>query len=295
MSFESNSQYLNSYQASNPFDYPWAQRHSRIPTLHMGMEANPSDVTAYPEGSPLARLADNADDSIVRITTLRQRDGQQNVSRGSGFFVKPDGTLATAYHVVKDNDGLWVETKNGMTYRAVISQADRATDTATLRLTNTTGYENFAYLPLSQRQQFFVGEPTIALSHPHGWNNIFMSVGNLQAERKMHQISVAGGLMPGEDPNRSLLESRIHVEQGSSGGPILDQYGEVIGIIDMTKDRQGQVPAIAESNPVRDLQRLLNQNRYEPKPSTMAYDWRWLPNAHDRSWQQLLKACAWLI
>jgi hypothetical protein len=105
-------------------------------------------------------------------------------------------------------------------------------------------------------------------------------------------------LMPGEDPNRSLLETRIHVEQGNSGGPILDKYGEVIGIVDMT---QGGV--VAESAPVRDLYRLLNQNRYQPQPSSLANDWRWLPRSNSahynpdkpNEWRQLLETLNWLM
>jgi hypothetical protein len=60
--------------------------------------------------------------------------------------------------------------------------------------------------------------------------------------------------MPGEDPNRTSLESAINADQGISGGPMFNDRFQVVGVMDIgtTNGTKG------DATPVEDLQRLLS-------------------------------------
>lgn len=242
---------------------PQGDGYTRIPTLRPGEQFNPNDATAYPSSMNLVAQYQEASKSVARIEAVKGVDntGMPTGSVGSGFVVAADGEIATDYHVVKGASDIRVRLGNN-TYHASIDAVDQRTDLALLRLTDSFG-QRFQPVNLATSSQMAPGDPTIALGYPAGEQKMFMSVsgfnwapGGFQGYRRFGDIvgSLKGGLMPGEDPNRTSLESAINADQGISGGPMFNDRFQVVGVMDIgtTNGTKG------DATPVEDLQRLLS-------------------------------------
>lgn len=165
---------------------------------------------------------------------FRNRRPTQPTSAGSGFIIDPSGIVLTNQHVVGnqgegqtitvvvDAPGLERE------YQAEIIGSDRALDLAVLRIINEEDHV-FPTLPLGDSDATRVGEWTIAIGNPYG--RAFehtVTVGVLSA--KGREISVYNSETGRPQTYRNLMQTDAAINQGNSGGPLLNIKGEVIGI-----------------------------------------------------------------
>ncbi|MBI4532837.1 MAG: trypsin-like peptidase domain-containing protein [Candidatus Melainabacteria bacterium] len=234
-----------------------------LPTLRVDEQSSAYDATTYKTSSTVARLYEEADQSVVQIVGRRQtfKDGQPKAERvtGSGFFVTPDGKLATVYHVLQNTQDLMVYATDGKAYRAQIERIDKGTDLAILQVERDSTFEVFPVLPLGQSQDSLSpGSSVVALGYPQGWKDLFVSPGTFSKVRVLRDIlpEIKGGLIDGENPDRSILENNMHAEGGNSGGPVLDSSGRVVGIVGVSNSEN-----TTEATPVEDLLRLLSQTQ----------------------------------
>jgi S1-C subfamily serine protease len=139
------------------------------------------------------------------------RDGQE-VRQGSGFLVSPDGKLVTNRHVLEDADALQVELSTGEIYDNVFVVSDDVRrDLTVLRIP----VSNVAHLTIGDEREVAVGDPVYAMGSPRGWEGTFTS-GLVSATR------LIGGV--------SLLQISAPISPGSSGGPVFNSAGQVIGV-----------------------------------------------------------------
>ena len=98
------------------------------------------------------------------------------------------------------------------------------------------------------------GEGVITLGHPNGVARIFASPGQFIGPYTYagDQSVLEDFLWTGQDINRPFLNCRMHTEQGDSGSPLLNSYGQVVGI----QDRRN-LSSRATSTPVEDLEAFL--------------------------------------
>jgi len=162
---------------------------------------------------------------------------------GSGFFVGNGNKIVTNYHVIKDGTYFWIKLNGGKvgTIKSIISY-DKENDLALLE----SSYKGKP-LPLAKGKAE-VGEDIIAIGNPQGF------VGTLSK-----------GLVSGirEDANSYYYQITAPISPGSSGGPIINEHGEVIGVT-TAFFKEGQnlnfaVPSIY-------IQTLLN-NSFKRRPS----------------------------
>lgn len=145
-------------------------------------------------------------------------------SVSSGWFMTPDGLVATNYHVLEDEkaEQLGVMTADGRVFRIKeIVAADRHGDAAILRL--ETNGEEWAWLPLADAAA--PGEEARILSHPDGR---FYSLSKGIVSR-LHRA-------PAEEDGESRVWTTVTADfgAGSSGAPVLNDRGEVIGMVSST-------------------------------------------------------------
>jgi S1-C subfamily serine protease len=144
------------------------------------------------------------------VVTLETPSGS-----GSGFFIHKDGYLLTDYHVVAGAKFAKVKLSNGDKMVAEVVKINEHDDVALLKC------PPIEFAPLAIRfDSADVGEPVYAIGSPLGVLTSTMTKGVLSADRKIQGAHV--------------LQSDAAVTFGSSGGPLLDADGRVIGLAKST-------------------------------------------------------------
>ncbi|MEN8376812.1 MAG: S1C family serine protease [Gemmatimonadota bacterium] len=217
-------------------------------------------MVAVTGASPLAaqeltprEIAASAAPALVYITALA---GGEEIRTGSGFLVSPDGRLLTNHHVVEGADEVRVELASGEIYDRVLFQgSDERRDLAILRIPGS----DMQTLALADDRLAEVGDPVYVMGNPMGLVGTF-SDGLISARR----------LVDGT----ALIQISAPISSGSSGGPVLNSAGEVIGIATLTVE-DGQNLNLAV--PARYAEGLLALSQ-EPTPFDQV---AWTPRQHD--------------
>jgi S1-C subfamily serine protease len=150
-----------------------------------------------------------------------QRLGREG--NGSGFVVSPDGEVLTNSHVVRAADAITVVLDNGDAYAASIVGIDPTTDLALLAIEPKPD-SPLQVLPLGESSLVRVGEPAIVIGSPFGFEQS-LSAGYVSAlSRTIRSDDAYGAEIDG------VLQTDAAVNPGNSGGPLLNQRGEIIGV-----------------------------------------------------------------
>lgn len=137
-------------------------------------------------------------------------------SLGSGFLISKDGYIVTNDHVVRDAESIQVKLSNDKVYDAKVVGGDQKTDIAVIKI-------NVADLPaavLGDSDKLEAGQWAIAIGNPFGLDRT-MTVG---------VISATGRSNVGIETYENFIQTDASINPGNSGGPLLNVYGEVIGI-----------------------------------------------------------------
>jgi S1-C subfamily serine protease len=165
----------------------------------------------------------NAHDSVVYVTsTVVERNWmfeQVGKALGSGFIINPGGEILTNYHVVSGNRGLEVMLPDQTHYNARVLARDPTNDLALIKIEPK---RSLRALQLGDSDRLQVGQKVLAIGQPLG----------LDGTLTTGIVSSLGRTIDG-DNNRELegmIQTDASINQGNSGGPLLDSAGEVIGI-----------------------------------------------------------------
>ena len=143
---------------------------------------------------------------------------------GSGVLVSPDGYIITNTHVVDNAMEIVVTLKGGRSYDAQLVGVDNLTDLALLKIDD----ENLPFSELGDSDQLIVGEWAIALGNPLGLFDV-----NHQPTATAGIISGVGmdfGLKESGHVYQDMIQTDAAINPGNSGGPLVNAFGEVIGI-----------------------------------------------------------------
>jgi S1-C subfamily serine protease len=148
-------------------------------------------------------------DSTVFIRTA--------TGHGSGFFISKDGYLLTNYHVVGDVDSVVVENQNGLVMDADIIRVHKSRDIALLKVDVPEGLK-LPFLP-TRDQQAELGETVYAVGTP-----LLTSLKNTLSK------GMVSSWRQEEGSHYELIQTDIDVQPGNSGGPLLDDKGNLLAI-----------------------------------------------------------------
>ncbi|MDP7009960.1 MAG: serine protease [Verrucomicrobiota bacterium] len=143
-------------------------------------------------------------------------------SAASGFMLTKDGVFCTSYHVVenKDNDTLVIMTGDGRIAPVLeVLAANKRTDLAILRVAGKD------YTPLPIATQTSPGDKVRVLSHPD--RRFYTLSEGIISRRWLDQRPGRGA--------RSMLAITADFAKGSSGAPVFNEYGAVIGSVNNTQ------------------------------------------------------------
>jgi len=183
--------------------------------------------------------------ALPSVVLLVFENGHPNGGKlGSGFFVAPD-LIATNFHIVEGTKSGYVKLQNNQTKFDVIGlvAVDSPRDLAIIKVKGVKGKP----LTVGDSKAVGVGDDVYAIGNPEGLEGTF-STGMVSSVRKRGQ--------------ESLIQITAPISPGSSGGPVLNTAGEVIGV-SMGSMREGE--ALNFAIPAAYLKALIaNQNSVRP-------------------------------
>lgn len=190
----------------------------------------------------------------IRLPRIRQRGTElQEIGGGTAFFITEDGLMLTNKHVVSDPDATYTVILNdGRTLGAQVVARDFLTDIALLKVPGT-GYPS---LELSANDEPILGQSVVAIGNALAEFRNTVSVGVISG---LQRTITAGNPAEGTLERLSrIIQTDAAINEGNSGGPLLDLSGKVIG---MNTAVASQAQNIGFAIPVDDLRRVVESYR----------------------------------
>src|SRR5262245_46108817 len=174
----------------------------------------------------LADLIDRVDDGVVLINGLDPFG--KSVSLGSGFVFDKSGLVATNFHVVSHVTKARVQFRDGTEvdvngYRAY----NPLRDLAILQLAERPG--KFEALPLAGDEDPRQGSDVVAIGHPSGFK-FTATPGIVSGVYTTHDLPEGVQMFLEAPADNVWIQTNAAISPGNSGGPLLNSFGEVIGI-----------------------------------------------------------------
>lgn len=163
-------------------------------------------------------------------------------SLGSGVILSDDGFILTNHHVVSGADEIIVLLYDGREAQAQLVGSDLETDLAVLRIT----LDNLSPIALGNSSQVQVGDVVLAIGNPFGLGQS-VSQGIISARER-------NGL--GLSTFENFLQTDAAINQGNSGGALIDAYGNLLGINSATLNESSSV-GIGFAIPVKTVVKVL--------------------------------------
>jgi Trypsin-like peptidase domain len=160
----------------------------------------------------IAAIAKEANGAVVSII-MSDKEGHPIV-QGSGFFISTNGWVVTNYHVIKSGSSAVIKLPDGAFFvvdGVLVSDKDR--DVAVIKVHGN----NFRPLPLGNSDRLQVGDEVVAIGNP------------LSLEATVSN-GIVSGIRTVEEKAGKVLQITAPISPGSSGGPLFNMAGEVVGI-----------------------------------------------------------------
>ena len=142
---------------------------------------------------------------------------QQQQGQGSGFITRSDGVVLTNAHVVDGASDVTVTLPDGRSYSGKVLGADPLTDVAVVKVVAS----KLPVAPLGDSSRVRPGESAIAIGNPLGLDNT-VTAGIISAIQRTNAV--------GEGQRVPYIQTDAAVNPGNSGGPLINDRGQVIGI-----------------------------------------------------------------
>ncbi len=164
------------------------------------------------------------DDPFFRFFFPEQTYLRPVKSLGSGFLISNDGYILTNEHVVHNASEIVVTLPDGSQHNAEVVGSDFITDIALLKISG----DAHPYVQFGDSEQIVIGEWAIAVGNPFGLFEInakpTVTVGVISA------VDRDFGRLGNDRVYQDMIQTDAAINQGNSGGPLVNSLGEVIGM-----------------------------------------------------------------
>lgn len=164
----------------------------------------------------------NTATSNERISPLEyfygRRGGGDRIGTGSGVIISPDGLILTNNHVIEGATKIEITTNDNVRYTAQLVGTDAYTDIAVLKIEVD---KPLPYLSFGNSDNTQIGEWVLAIGNPFNLNST-VTAGIISAKSR--------DLNARDQKNQSFIQTDAAVNQGNSGGALVNTRGELIGI-----------------------------------------------------------------
>ena len=159
---------------------------------------------------------------VVINTYITENDVEYEYSQSSGFIIKKEGYILTNSHCVADMDRIEVSLYNGEKYTAQVVGLDERTEVAVIKI---DADEELKPAKLGNSDDVKIGQYAIAIGAPMGYE-YSMSIGFVSGLERTVDLN---------NYRHKMIQIDTPLNNGVSGGPLLNSKGEVIGINTMKK------------------------------------------------------------
>lgn len=177
-------------------------------------------------------LLENADSEFRRFF----ENGKKQEALGSGFIIDKDGYIITNAHVVHDAESIQVTLFDDTTFDAQIIGKDNKTDIALIKINPTKDLKPAVF---GNSDEIRVGDWVLAIGNPFGLGGS-VTAGIVSAKSR--------DIEAGQYDN--FIQTDASINQGSSGGPMFNLKGEVIGINSVIFSTNGASMGIGFAIPI---------------------------------------------
>ena len=154
--------------------------------------------------------------SIATVPPMRGESGVTPKSTGSGSIVSSSGHILTAAHVVADAVSITVITAQG-TKKATVIRVDKSNDLAVLKISDGT----YSAMHVAPSRSIRLGQVVATIGFPN------VVIQGFSPKLTRGEISSLNGA--GDDPRSWQISAPV--QPGNSGGPLLDENGNLIGVV----------------------------------------------------------------
>jgi Trypsin-like peptidase domain len=198
---------------------------------------------SVPPRKDIPTIAKAANGAIV---TIVMANNDRPIARGTGFLVRSDGVIVTNYHVIANGNIAIVKFSDGTAFPVDgVMAADKARDLAIIKIHG----KNFRALTLGNSDRVQIGEDVVAIGNPLG---LELTVSN----------GILSGVRTDEKEGGKFLQITAPISHGSSGGPLFNMFGEVVGINSMYLEGGENLNFAI---PVNDAKRMLSNQLSKPQ------------------------------
>ena len=185
--------------------------------------------------------------SVVIIKTKPTRSSAFNAQHiGSGVIISNDGYIATNLHVISGIQNFVVETNEGINLDANLIGFDKRSDLAILKVTNENEL-NLNSIVFAKKKSISIGDKVYAIGDPFGLG-----------------LTVTSGIVSANNRNTGnpyleLIQTDAAVNPGNSGGALINEHGELVGITSKIFSTTGSFSGISFALPVDKLSDIASE------------------------------------
>jgi Flp pilus assembly protein TadD len=169
------------------------------------------------QAADIPSIVEKTKPAVVEILTFDKEN--KPLKTGTGFFVTADGALLTNFHVISGASSIIAKTPTGAVYflKGIVA-ASESDDVAKLQFLAT----DVSYLTLGSSLKAVEGQRILVIGNPEGLEG-----------------TVSDGIISAFRSGRSMIQITAPISPGSSGSPVLDETGQVIGMATLVS-KEGQ-------------------------------------------------------
>jgi serine protease Do len=174
------------------------------------------------------RLEEERERRRKRAEREREEDPQRPPEfngQGSGVIVRDDGYILTNFHVVEEAERIRVRLRDGRVFDATLRGKDPQSDMAILKINAT----NLPTAKFADSGAVRVGEFAVAIGAPFELD-YSVTYGHVSAKGRSRVVPSFGAQSQGAMMDQDFIQTDASINPGNSGGPLVNLYGEVIGI-----------------------------------------------------------------
>src|SRR5215469_4142649 len=217
----------------------------------------PNDKLVDTNNNNCTRVFENVKDSVVKVAVSNSYMNSPELS--TGFIYDNDGHIVTNYHVVNNANSINVTFADGDSYSAQITGTDPYSDLAVLQASAAAlKKEQMKPLPTTNSSALQVGENVGAIGYP--FEKLSYSVGSIKQVNILRN-TILGYVQTG------MIQHDACGFHGSSGGPLLDLKGQVLGVNSYPGLQGYDVPGLTLAIPSNTIQKivpkLISQHSYK--------------------------------